>query len=220
MIQSPLLKTVSKLVHGFGELKDPVPFENSPEFGHIWTLRPSWNQVHGNSWAEVHSPHQNLGDVDALFTHKTRLPLSVRTADCQPILAVNPNSKTIVAIHAGWRGVASGIVPNIMSALAPRPEEWKVAIGPHIRACCFEVGADVFEVFKNRPEGRAIGAPSTHVDLTAITIADLSKLGITQIDDLNLCTRCSKDNEGQFRFCSYRRDRSQTRQMSTVFFLE
>jgi polyphenol oxidase len=97
---------------------------------------------------------------DALVTDQAGILLSVRTADCVPLLLVDPARRAIAAVHAGWRGslerIAEKTVGEMRRAFHSQPEELLAAIGPSIRACCYEVGQEVVEAFRgsfSRSEG-------------------------------------------------------------------
>src|SRR5262249_40487911 len=96
----------------------------------------------------------SLPSGDALLTNQPGILLSVRTADCVPILFVDPARHVIAAVHAGWRGslqrIAEKTVGEMRRALHSQPEELLAAIGPSIRACCYEVGQEVVEAFGGR----------------------------------------------------------------------
>ena len=91
---------------------------------------------------------------DALVTDEPGIFLSVRTADCVPLLLVDPARHAIAAVHAGWRGslqrIAEKTVGEMRRAFHTQPEELLAAIGPSIRACCYEVGQEVVEAFQGR----------------------------------------------------------------------
>src|SRR5260370_42629689 len=88
-----------------------------------------------------------LAEGDALTTSRRVTRLSIGTADCLPILMADSKNRAVAAVHAGWRGAASGIVPKTVQSMADRfgtrPEDLAVAIGPGIGVCCFEVGPEV-----------------------------------------------------------------------------
>jgi YfiH family protein len=103
---------------------------------------------------------------DALLTDQPGILLSVQTADCLPILLVDPSHRAVAAVHAGWRGllqrIAEKTVGEMQRAFHLRPEELRAAIGPSIRACCYEVGQEVVEMFRGRFTGSEgyFGKPS------------------------------------------------------------
>jgi len=126
-------------------------------------------------------------------------------------------SKRFALVHAGWRGVADGIIASAVDALAAggsQAQELAVAVGPHLRPCCFEVGPEVAERFA-AIEGAIKSADqlrvqrrrddSVSLDLAAAILADLSDLGVRgeQVFVATACTHCHPD-----LFHSYRRNGS------------
>lgn len=105
--------------------------------------------------APAHVESQSrLPSGDALLTDQPGILLSVQTADCLPILLVDPARRAVAAVHAGWRGllqrIAEKTVGEMQRVFHSRPEELRAAIGPSIRACCYEVGQEVVEAFRGR----------------------------------------------------------------------
>lgn len=143
------------------------------------------------------------GEGDALFTREAGLALSVVTADCVPVLLAGPAG--LAAVHAGWRGIASGVVPAAIAAAGvERPEEWTAWIGPAIGPCCYEVGEDVAAqiVAASRPEVAFPGpAGKPHLDLHAAVRHQLKAAGIGEVISIPDCTRCDTE-----RLWSYRRE--------------
>jgi YfiH family protein len=147
-------------------------------------IDPHWatlHQVHGSTVIEATHAGE-LGEGDALFTRVPRLPLAVFTADC---LAVVLEGDGIVGIaHAGWRGLAAGVIAGLRTALEDAGSPAKAAaIGPAIGSCCFEVGEDVAGRFPEEAATTTWGSPS--VDLLAAARAQLAGLGVW---DAGRCT--------------------------------
>ncbi|MGH7281307.1 MAG: peptidoglycan editing factor PgeF [Polyangiaceae bacterium] len=144
-------------------------------------------------------------EADALVS-RAEEAVAVQTADCVPILVGDRVTGAVAAIHAGWRGVVSGIVPNAIEMLARNREDLVAAIGPCIGACCFEVGEDVAEKIA-ASSGAAVVArragAKAFVDLRLATRIQLTRAGIAnaRIEDVVRCTYCETD-----LFFSYRRD--------------
>jgi len=90
-------------------------------------------------------------DADGVVGNDPGVALSVRVADCVPILMADPTSGAVAAVHAGWRGAASGIVPAAVDALrhafGVRPADLVAAVGPCIGPCCYRVGAELRDAF-------------------------------------------------------------------------
>lgn len=173
------------------------------------------SQVHGRQVHEVaegaEPEHMRGLQGDALVA-PAGVPVGVRSADCVPVLLVDPASRHVAAVHAGWRGVLAGVVPATVTGLARRAEapvpQLRAAIFPHIRRCCFEVDEALAEqlaaagpgaeqsVFQEEP-----GKP--YVALDAIVRAQLRAAGLPEanLEDVAGCTFCDAE-----RFFSYRRD--------------
>ena len=141
VLESKLLAGAA-FVHGFttrgGGLRDLGLDERS-----VYTV----SQVHGSTVlvasGEV-ARELRKQQADALVLCEGRAG-AVRVADCVPVLVGDTASGSAAAIHAGWRGVASGVVPAAIATLRARPAGLVAAIGPCIEACCFEVGDEVAE---------------------------------------------------------------------------
>jgi YfiH family protein len=164
-------------------------------------------QIHSNLVLSVDQPGV-AGDADALVTRKRGLALSVRTADCYPILIADPVTRSIAAIHAGWRGTAERIVQRTIVhmhlAFGTDAADLHAAIGPGIGVCCYEVGAEV--ALRFGAEGRA------RIDLAEANRRQLVESGVpaAQIHSIGRCTRCEPE-----LFHSYRRDGGQAGRMTS-----
>ena len=167
-------------------------------------------QVHGGDVARVTHAEAGRGlevhaeaipGVDGLVTDEDGLALVVLTADCVPVLLVDPG-RAVGAVHAGRRGVAAEVVPTAVRALAGGATGEVVAvIGPSIGGCCYEVPAAMAdELAAVWPQARAAttwGTPS--LDLRAAVTAQLESCGVTQVRQVGGCTSCNAD-----RFFSHR----------------
>lgn len=138
------------------------------------------HQVHGGVVLQVARPGP-AGEADALLTDEPGLPLAVRTADCVPVII---HADTAVAVvHAGWRGLAAGVIANALEALAEHHPR-RAAIGPSIGPCCYEVGPEVIEALE-APATTTWGTAS--VDLWSAAERQLPNIEVWRAD---LCTRC------------------------------
>jgi YfiH family protein len=141
------------------------------------------------------------GEGDALLTSHAGLAVSIRTADCYPILLADQRRRIVAAVHAGWRGTAGRIVANTLAAMhrefGCNPEDVRAAIGPGIGVCCYEVGPEVAQQF-------GLGQAS-RIDLAAINRNQLIDAGVPAdaIEIMGGCTRCDAT-----LFHSFRRDRA------------
>lgn len=177
----------------------------------------SLNGVDSSSWSAP--------EADAAWSSEAGQVAVVMTADCLPLLVTNRAGSLVCAIHAGWKGLANGIVRKSLLALAEKPENLLVWIGPSIRQPHFEVGQDVFEAFvKHSPKSaryfqmQEADSHSTQTkylaDLAGLLIFELKALGVEQIYDSGLCSY-----EEDSRFYSYRRD-GQTGRMASLIWIE
>jgi YfiH family protein len=195
LIQSTIFSTVTWVEHRFGTRGDPPTQEGMAAMKQIHSARCLMADADGC-----------LGEADALTTRRPGLAVSVRTADCFPILLADREHRVIAAVHAGWRGTADEIVGRTIDTMRAQfdttPGQIVAAIGPGIGACCYYVGEEVARRFGLNHAGR--------IDLAAANRAQMVAAGVPagQIDTLNLCTFCDPA-----RFDSYRRDKDRAGRM-------
>ncbi len=183
-------------------------------------------QVHGANVLQV-----NGGDVladvgqieaDGLFSDAPGIAIGVYVADCIPVLMADARTGAFAAVHAGWRGTLAGVVPaavrRMVDELGVQPSDLRVALGPAIGVCCFEVGEEVVEaVARAMPRAASPSAGAivraangrAHVDLKRLNVMLLMAEGVpaSAIDAGPECTSCDRA-----RFFSYRRDKGETGQ--------
>ena len=210
---------------GFNEDDAENIYENRRRFLKLfdgeWTLTGCW-QVHGADIRTVRSQQDAdqkpgvLGDdqyCDALISSTPNVLLTVKTADCVPVLLGDPGSGAFAAVHAGWRGTSSSIVKLAVQSLEREygacAENLRAAIGPAANACCYEVGADVINVFKERfSAADHLFTPTrdghARIDLHAANRLQLLDVGVpeTRIHAAPLCTMDRND-----LFFSYRQEK-------------
>ncbi|MGM0817783.1 MAG: laccase domain-containing protein [Actinomycetota bacterium] len=159
-------------------------------------------QVHGSAVAVVGRDDRGrgarehaeaVGGVDGLVTFDDDVALVVMTADCVPLLVADPRGGIGVA-HAGRAGVLAGVVPALLSALAPRDPAALVALlGPAIDGCCYELGAEAAEALAAAHPAAAArttwGSPSA--DLRRAVAAQLAAAGVVRVETVGGCTRCA-----------------------------
>jgi YfiH family protein len=146
---------------------------------------------------------------DAIGGRDAANAYGVRSADCVPVLLADAESGAVMAIHAGWRGVACRVVEAGVSCLRAHTQSRGrilAAIGPHISASAFEVSDDVAaELLASCPVPGALlgGFPKPHIDLRFIVTQQLLALGLTEadVDQVNGCTVLEPE-----RYFSFRRD--------------
>lgn len=213
MISSPLLTTVSGILHSFGTRED-TQFSDG-----LVTAK----QVHGTDILFAEERGQKtikIGEAgfDILITDKEGIPIAVKTADCLPLLMVDPDRKIIAAVHAGWKGTLIQVVERAVQALVKkgaRSDRLLVAMGPSMARRCYEVEEDVASKFQKKfsqyPQIlKKQSATKWLLDIPETNRLELVRLGVKpeKIDHLDLCTHCRVD-----LFHSYRRDGEQAGRM-------
>jgi len=158
--------------------------------------------VEGADWPEA----------DIAIGGDPSVALSVRVADCVPILLADRRSQAVAAVHAGWKGTAAGAVMVAIRALASRfntkPQDVVAAIGPSIGACCYEVGPDLAGHFSAHPDASTWFSNSArpHLDLWRANRDQLLRAGVPA-DQIHVAALCTFDHPALFH--SYRRDGKQ-----------
>lgn len=193
MYYSPLLARASGVTHGFGQRGETLS-SLLADMDVRTTLFPVTKQVHGDRVCRLVIPlSSDVHEADAFVTDRRGVVCSIRTADCVPILLVDPIHYAIGAVHSGWRGTELGIAGTTIRAMTEYfhsdPATLIAAIGPAICGRCYDV------------------------DLLALNHRLLLSSGLTEknVDVLKLCTSCHPKE-----FASYRRDRTEERQVSWI----
>jgi YfiH family protein len=204
VLTDPLLARLVS-VHGFGT-RDALP--PTPWVGP--------KQVHGRCVVDsvVCSASAPPPEADAIVSADPTLCIAIVTADCVPILLAAPEGAVVAAVHAGWRGLAAGVVAAGVAVLCERAEcaaaDCVAAIGPHIGSCCYEVDEPVLSALEvglgalPPASARATRAGHAQLDLGALCGAALREAGLTASSigsSAAACTACDPR-----RFHSYRRD--------------
>lgn len=169
-------------------------------------------QVHGTEIVNLDTlakfPPSFSISADAVITSKTEVFIGVRTADCVPILIATKNNKYIGAVHAGWKGSLNKILEKTLKTLINlgiSKEDLLIAIGPHIKACCYQIRNDVFEVliknFTNYEEFIIKNKNSLHLDLERLNQFQILSLEIPQenVWIAKDCTFCRSDVYWSYR---------------------
>jgi len=166
--------------------------------------------VHGTAVWQVGEPVPDDAEFDGLVCNQVGPVLAAFAADCIPLVFAEPEARLCGSAHAGWRGTVAGVATNVIArlvALGGRAEAVRVALGPSIGPCCFEVGPEVVAEFRaafGELPGLVVAGPNKdHIDLRVAMRAQLERAGVRPeaIDDRPPCTRCEAE-----RFFSYRRD--------------
>lgn len=145
-------------------------------------------------------------DTDGLITDVPGVFLSITVADCLPVFLYEPQRKMAGLLHAGWRGLAAGIIKEGVAGMVSRgakPENILAALGPSIGPCHFEVQEDVLNTFRDYPEAVSVKGGRPFLDLRRIARTELLKAGLRagNIASEAPCTACSRE------LFSWRRDK-------------
>jgi len=170
------------------------------------------SQVHGNRVAIIEEVTEEFPVADALVTGIPGITLAVMVADCIPLLLQSKGA--VAAVHVGRKGLLNRVAEKAIDVMREiSGEKISAIIGPAICGKCYEVSPEIFsEVTSSHPESAshtAVNTPS--LDLVTALIADLQKLGITEIDNQS---RCTLEHEDLY---SYRRDGATGRQVGLVW---
>lgn len=169
--------------------------------------------AHGKqvTWVDASSAG-TLIDGDGLLTRERQLPLMMTHSDCLPVVFWDAKETVCGIVHAGWRGVVEGIVPEALGMMREHgAADIRLHIGPHIRSCCFAIQEDVAGPLRDVAEGAVIMRNGMMFgDLAAAVCAQVGSRAVITIDDR--CTSCSK-RDGEWLFASYRRDKELARNM-------
>jgi YfiH family protein len=177
-------------------------------------------QVHGSRIVRVGAKRKGAGfepgsdpvaKADGMTTASEGVAMAIQTADCMPMILASETEPLVAVVHAGWRGFASGIVAA-GAALFPEPKAVRVAIGPTIGPCHYEVGEDVALAVAAGSDVGAVTeerAGSLFLDLVATAKRVLASAGVRRVEDTDLCTACETE-----RFFSFRRDGVTGRQLA------
>ena len=168
------------------------------------------SQVHGREVLRRSTlPDGERPQADGIATNVPGVAALVLTADCLPVALSAPGA--VAMVHAGWRGLAAGVLDEGVAALRDVGAGGPVvaAIGPGAGGCCYEVGDEVRDAFADVPEAML----GRNVDLKAVALARLRAAGVDEVHDTGLCTMCDA------RFFSHRRDHGTTGRQGGVAWL-
>jgi YfiH family protein len=196
VLRSPILESITWLEHGFGTREAPLSQDGMA----------SLKQIHSSVPLVADRRAGCVGEGDALLTHEAGVTVSVRTADCLPLLLADTANRAIAAVHAGWRGTYAHIVKQTIGRMqaefGTQAANIVAAIGPGIGSCCYEVGEDVARLFGMEGAGR--------LDLASENISQLVAAGVPR-DRIGVSGRCTFCDPVQFY--SWRRDHDRAGRM-------
>lgn len=180
---------------------------------------PKWlRQVHGNAVMDADTL-SSMPEADAAVARRPETVCVIQVADCVPVLLADRAATTVAAAHAGWRGLASGVIENTVQRMAVPPSSLMAYLGPGIGPKAFEVGADVRDAFLAHDAAAAAGfaphAPGKWMaDLYRLARQRLATLGIASVHGGGYCTYSDPT-----RFYSYRREKT-TGRMAALIWME
>jgi len=180
---------------------------------------PVWlEQVHGTRVVDAGAA-ACLPQADACITRQRNAVCVAMTADCLPVLLCDTQGSVVGAAHAGWKGLAAGVIEAAVRAMGVAPEELIAWLGPAIGQDAFEVGTEVRAAFIGaQPQASSAFIPGRDgkwfADLYRLASLRLNMLGVTRIYGGGYCTYRERE-----RFFSYRRDGA-TGRMGTFIWLE
>lgn len=199
--------------------------ENRARLQALLPGRPAWiSQVHGADVVDAATvgPGQPVRVGDASIASDPGVVCAILTADCLPVLFADLEGKVVGAAHAGWRGLAGGVLGATVAAMrAAGAGEITAWMGPAIGPSAFEVGPDVLDSFLAAVPGEATraafapypGRPGKYLaDMGALARLMLARDGVTRVHGGGHCTATERE-----RFYSYRRDRITGRQASLIW---
>jgi len=180
------------------------------------------HQVHGTSVVVLRRggstapPDQPLPDADIIVSNDPSRALAIQAADCMPLLIADRRSGAVAAAHAGWRGLAGGVLEATIDAMRA-PSAIHAWLGPAIGPRVYEVGEEVRAAFLERDAAVAAAFAATRsghwlLDLYAVARQRLARLGVERVYGGGLCTYSDPE-----RFYSYRRDRAAGRMAALIW---
>ncbi|MBN2768394.1 MAG: peptidoglycan editing factor PgeF [Campylobacterales bacterium] len=195
----------------FGVSKDVnIVLANQTHSNHIAIIDTYENR----GWEELESA---IPDTDALITDKKELLLGILSADCLPILLFDPKKEVVAAIHAGWAGthkkIAQKTLLKMTEHFSSNPKDIIAQFAPCIAPCCYEVGTEFKERFKEYRGALEKRANKLYLDIPLINNLQLQEVGVLKenIHQSDICTAC--ENE---RFFSYRKEGGCSGRMLTL----
>ncbi len=181
-------------------------------------------QVHGTKVFKLESVVENIRpEADAIYTQVPNIVCGIHTADCLPVFFSDQYGSEIALAHAGWRGLASGVLENTLDNFKAELDQIVVWFGPAIGPCHFEVGEEVRDLYLQQANSSSkISTASAFIpgvqpgkwmaDLYKLAKIRLYEAGVFNISGGGLCTYCDHQN-----FYSYRRDKDAGRLSSLIW---
>jgi YfiH family protein len=178
---------------------------------------PRWlHQVHGRGVAI--EPRDDEPEADAAVTRTPGTVLAILTADCMPVVFASRDGGEVAAAHAGWRGLAGGVLEATVAAMHASPDRIVAWLGPAAGPQAYEIGAEVRDAFVTNDDGASEAFIATRpghwrVDLYALARRRLVRAGVDDVHGGGLCTISDPQ-----RFYSHRRDQRTGRMATLAWF--
>jgi YfiH family protein len=216
------LETLPGLLHAFTTRATDYPLKDAQTVGEVAPGKSLFlaalgippervvqlKQIHSDRVVKIDDNYNHgttPAQADGIQLGRAGFFAVIRTADCAPIIAVHPATRSVCALHAGWRGTLNRITMKALTRFLLEtkagPGELIVAIGPSIRRCCYEVGPEVLEQFEKAGHDMNRIASGRRLDIAEANRAQVEELGIKRFLDSGMCTACRTD-----LFYSYRRE--------------
>ena len=186
--------------------------------------QPVWlEQVHGTHVVTLNGADDPLAPTgDAVMTTTPGVVCAIMTADCLPVLMADQQGRIVGAAHAGWRGLAAGVLDSLVAGMCRLAQETPVNLtawlGPAIGPTAFEVGREVRDAFLTQSPDHAVcfSPRADHpgkwlADLPQLATQKLNRLGVTAVTDSNCCTYRASE------YYSYRREKITGRMASMIW---
>jgi len=171
---------------------------------------PQWlRQVHGKRVVDLDASGER--EADAALARKPGTVSVVKAADCMPVLFTDVDGTTVAAAHAGWRGLAGGVLEETVKAMSVPPQKIIAWLGPAIGPRVYEVGEDVRSAFSSYPQALVPTRPG-HWLLDLYAVAREKLKGLKAVTGGDFCTYSDTA-----RFFSYRRDRTSARMAALIW---
>ncbi len=181
---------------------------------------PYWlKQVHGSRVVNYEESSTRPIEADAVISTEVGQVCAILTADCLPVLLCNKSGRQVAAVHAGWRGLAAGVLEAAVTAMDGYPEELLAWLGPAIGPQVYTVGQDVVDRFRAVSEENSSAfvrrGERWLADLYQLARLALSRVGVSQVSGGQYCTYSEPE-----KFFSYRRDGVTGRMASVIWLAE
>lgn len=222
------LEGIPRLVHAFSSRQTDAAFKDAEGPHRVALEKPQLlnaldldrveqlEQTHSDTVLTLEEASDRARGDGLIVTQAGRFA-AVRSADCALILVVDPRGRRFCLIHAGWRGNAQRIVEKgvrrFLNLSRADPNGLIAALGPCIRSCCYEVGAEVRREFERGGFPGEKLFRGSHLDLAACSRLQLERSGVGKVLDSGLCTSCRPD-----LFYSWRRARDRGRMWALAGF--